>query len=767
MTLHAGTWASSPDLRALELLAPARDADSGIAAIDHGADAVYIGGPAFGARAAAGNSLDDIHRLADYAHGYGARVFCALNTLFTDAELPLARRLAFDLADAGADVLIVQDMGLMAGELPDIELHASTQCDIRTPEKAAFLEAVGFSQLVLARELSLAEIAAVRARLTRARIEFFVHGALCVSYSGQCWMSEAVTGRSANRGECSQLCRLPYDVYTEDGRKLAAGRHVLSLRDNDQSANLEALIDAGVSSFKIEGRLKGPAYVKNVTAHYRRKLDEIIARRPELSRTSEGVSTFTFEPAPEKVFNRGRTDYFIRGREYDRPYELAELDSPKHAGEPAATVETVEPGRIVAAALPGVEFANGDGLTYLADDEEIRGITVNRAEPVANRGGRNLWALLTPDFARLDGLRPGLVLKRNRDHAFLRMMEGRTAERRIPIDLIFTTHEDGLDLVATDGVRCGSACVALELGKPADAAKNLATLRANLARLGDTPFAAANVFVPEDLDVFVPASFANQLRRAAIEDLLAQRAAARERPRRAPWDDAAPYPEHILGFRANVANEAAKRFYEAHGARVTAPAFEIVPAASAELMTCRHCVRAALRLCPKMLKAFPDILETTERELLRPEPLILVNSAGERFRAHFLCKGKPCEMTITPEAEFVRARPLRREERAEAAAAREATPARERRRDDRGPERRERRERTERSERNERRPQRAERQDRHEGHGGHDRRERGGHRSESRSEGRLRGRGEGRTHERRARDGARGRNDSGRRGRGR
>lgn len=240
-------------LTALELLAPARDADTGIAAIDHGADAVYIGGPAFGARQSAGNTMDDIASLAEYAHRYNARVFMALNTLFTNEELPRARSLAFDAARAGVDVLIVQDMGLMAGPLPDIELHASTQCDIRTPEKAAFLEKAGFSQMVLARELSLAEVAACRAALHSARIEYFIHGALCVSYSGQCYISEAITGRSANRGACAQLCRLPYDVYTESGEQIARRSHVLSLRDNNQTDNLEALIDAGVSSFKIEG----------------------------------------------------------------------------------------------------------------------------------------------------------------------------------------------------------------------------------------------------------------------------------------------------------------------------------------------------------------------------------------------------------------------------------------------------------------------------------------------------------------------------------
>ena len=652
MTLHAGSWAAVPPATALELLAPARDAETGIAAIDHGADAVYIGGPAFGARAAAGNSLDDIARLCDYAHRYRARVFVALNTLFRDDEIDAARALAFDVARAGADVLILQDMGLLMGELPDVELHASTQCDIRTPEKAAFLEAAGFSQLVLARELSLDQIAAVRSRLQHARIEFFIHGALCVSYSGQCWMSEAVTRRSANRGECSQLCRLPYDVMTEDGRMLAKRKHVLSLKDNDQTANLEALIDAGVSSFKIEGRLKGLPYVKNVTAWYRRKLDEIIARRPELSRTSDGLTTLTFDPSPEKVFNRGQTDYFIHGREFDKPYALAELESPKHMGDLAGTVEAVERDRILVAAKPGVAFANGDGLTYLGDDEEIHGLAVNRAEP-EGRPGSGRWALFPAEpVAKMEGLRTGLELKRNRDHAFLKLMEGKTAERRIPVDLIFTNHEDGLDLVISDGESCGSACVSLDLSAPSDPQKNIASLKQNLERLGDTPFAVRSVCIPEDLDVFVPASFANNLRRAAVEDLLQARAAARPKPARAPWDDVAPYPERILGFKANAANTSAKAFYAAHGALVTAPAFEIKPVASAELMTCRHCVRAALKLCPKMLKAFPEILETTDRALLRPEPLILVNSAGEKFRADFHCKASPCEMTLTGLTDF-------------------------------------------------------------------------------------------------------------------
>lgn len=630
-------------LNALELLAPARDADTGIAAIDHGADAVYIGGPAFGARQAAGNTLDDIHRLCDYAHRYHARVFMALNTLFTDEELPRARSLAFDAAKAGVDVLIVQDMGLMAGPLPDIELHASTQCDIRTPEKARFLEEVGFSQMVLARELSLAEIAACRAALTKARIEYFIHGALCVSYSGQCYMSEALVKRSANRGACAQLCRLPYDVYTEAGERIARKSHVLSLRDNNQTANLEALIDAGVSSFKIEGRLKDIGYVKNITAWYRRELDQIIARRPELIRSSDGVTTTTFEPDPEKSFQRGRTDYFIRGREFEKPYELAQLESPKNTGIAVARTERVEPGLVVAAPRPGVTIANGDGLTYLGADEEIHGIAVNRAES----NGRGLVKLFLRNPAEVpSGLKKGMTLMRNRDQAFTKTLSGPSAERRIPVTVTFTVEDDGLSVIMTDGHFCGEASVSMPLDAPGNPEKNRATLITNLGKLGDTPFVADEIYVPEPLEAFVPASVANMLRRDAAADLLEEREAGRVKPGRAAVNDAYPYPEKVLGFSANVANKAAKAFYAQHGALVTQPAFEIKPVTNANLMTCRHCIRAALKRCPKMLKAFPEILETTSRAALRPEPLILVNSAGERFRAEFHCKNKPCEMTI-------------------------------------------------------------------------------------------------------------------------
>ncbi len=629
----------------LELLSPAKDADTGIAAIDHGADAVYIGGPSFGARQAAGNSLDDIARLCDYAHRFDVKIFLTLNTLFTDEELPRARRLAFDAAAAGVDVLIVQDMGLLMGPLPNIELHASTQCDIRTPEKAAFLEKVGFSQMVLARELSLDDIARVRAQLQHARIEYFIHGALCVSYSGQCYISQAMTGRSANRGECAQFCRLPYDVTTLDGQVLAQNAHVLSLKDNNQTANLEALIDAGVSSFKIEGRLKDQTYVKNITAHYRRELDAIMARRPEFTRSSSGVSSLRFTPDPGKSFNRQSTDYFIHGRLYNQPYELVDVNTPKNAGRPVGTVLSVSPGVITVKLLPEVTLNNGDGLTYVDAKHQLMGLAINRVE-ATNRNDRVRLLLRRREIPL--GLKAGDELRRNRDTAFIKALSGETAERRLPVAMRFRSTPTGIALTISDASASATVERAMALETASNPERNRETLARNLFKLGDTPLSLSpmDLDIPEELTAFIPASVANDLRREAVEAFLLERLRHREPSTRAPMDDAALYPEKQLGFMANVANDEAKAFYEQHGARITAPAFEIVPVEHAALMTCRHCIRATLKLCPKMLKAFPELLEQYDRSLFKPDPLVLTDSAGDRFTAVFHCKATPCTMTI-------------------------------------------------------------------------------------------------------------------------
>ena len=407
---------------ALELLAPAKNADFGIEAIIHGADAVYIGGPAFGARSSAGNRVADIERLASHAHRYNARVLVALNTILDDSEIEDARALIRQLYDAGADALIVQDMGLLELDLPPIELHASTQADIRTLAKARFLEDVGFSQIVLARELSLEQIRTI-AEQTTATLEFFVHGALCVSYSGLCNISTAHTGRSANRGDCSQACRLPYALADQQGEIIVQDKHLLSMKDNDQSDNLRALIGAGIRSFKIEGRLKDLAYVKNITAHYRQLLDTIIDEQatsfPSLCRSSSGLSSFLFTPQPEKTFNRGSTDYFVN----DRQQDIAAFDSPKFVGEPIGEVSKLGRDSFEVRSSHTAPLHNGDGITFYTAAGELVGMRVNRAEALGTTGqAYRLFPSLT-DGRLPAGLLVGTTIQRNRDQEFERLLE--------------------------------------------------------------------------------------------------------------------------------------------------------------------------------------------------------------------------------------------------------------------------------------------------------------------------------------------------------
>ena len=413
----------------LELLAPARTADIGIEALRHGADAIYIGGPGFGARASAGNSLQDIARLAAQTRRFGARVFVTLNTILRDDELEPARKLIWQLYEAGADALIIQDMGLLELDLPPIQLHASTQTDIRTPEKARFLQDAGLSQIVLARELTIEQIAAVRAATdpSRTTIEHFVHGALCVAYSGQCYISHAHTGRSANRGDCSQACRLPYQVLDSQGRFVAHDKHVLSMKDNNQSDSLRALVDAGVRSFKIEGRYKDMGYVKNITAHYRLLLDEILEERPELAAASAGRCTYTFTPDPNQNFNREFTDYFTNGRQID----IGAFDSPKNPGQPIGWVRRVDARHFEVQLDDETQrLANGDGLCYYDLQKELVGAQVNRVEDL----GGGVWRVHPKDaMSELRDLRKGTIVNRNRSMDWARTLEKKSADRRIGV----------------------------------------------------------------------------------------------------------------------------------------------------------------------------------------------------------------------------------------------------------------------------------------------------------------------------------------------
>jgi len=652
----------------LELLAPARTADIGREAVLHGADAVYIGGPEFGARHNAGNTVADIARLVDFAHRYHARIYATLNTILHDAELEPAHRLIHALYDAGVDALIVQDMGLLELDLPPIDLHASTQCDIRTPEKARFLADAGFSQVVLARELSIPEIAAIRAALPEdCVIEYFVHGALCVAFSGQCYISHAQTGRSANRGDCSQSCRLPYTLKDEAGRVVAFEKHLLSVKDNNQSANLAALVDAGVRSFKIEGRYKDTGYVKNITGHYRRLLDRLLeegaagageplpspalpaggegaftsptsgggregeSAHPPLTRASSGRTRLLFEPDPDKTFHRGSTDYFATGRKAD----IGAFDTPAFVGLPLGTVTKIGPEWFELET--GLPMANGDGLAYL-HKREVKGIQANTVEA----RGRNIWRVFPNEaIAALPGLKPGLAISRNRDHAWEQALSRPSAERRVGLRAAFRETDTGFALELTDEDGVFAAAEAAFDKQPAkNPSQAEAALKAQLDRFGNTNFSVANIAVQWNPPWFVPASLLNRLRREAVEKLEAARLAAHVRPLRRPAvQPTTPYPKEALSYLANVYNQAARRFYEKHGVKLIAAAYEAhEEAGEVSLMITKHCLRYAFSLCPKQAKGVTGV-----QGQVRAEPMLLVNG-DERLTLRFDCRA--CEMHV-------------------------------------------------------------------------------------------------------------------------
>ena len=604
----------------LELLAPAKNADFGIAAINHGADAVYIGGPAFGARANAGNTLADIERLSRHAHRFNAKVFVALNTILRDDELDEARQMAWQAYESGADALIVQDMGLLEMDLPPIQLHASTQTDNRNPAKVKFLEDAGFSQVVLARELSMKEVAEIAAQ-TNVALEYFVHGALCVAFSGQCFISHAHTGRSANRGECSQACRLPYTLVDDKGKTITENQHLLSMKDNNQSNNVLALAQAGVSSFKIEGRYKDLSYVKNITAHYRTLLDEVLENHPEFHRASSGHSTYTFTPQPEKTFNRGYTDYFAN----DRQDDIGAFDAAGFVGEAIGEVTEIGPNYFMVNAES--DFNNGDGVCFYDAHAEVVGFRINRAE------GKKLFPVAIPE-----GLTEGATLFRNHDQAFERALEKESAERLVSIQPLFAETADGFALTLTDedGI---SATVNLknsensgkEIAKNAERAT--ATLIEQLGKFGNTMFTAQPAELQLSQAWFLPTGAINALRRETTEKLELARLAAYQRPPRAePAANPVPYPQEELTYLGNVFNAKARQFYEKHGVKLIADAYE----ANAEkgmvsLMITRHCLRFSFNLCPKEVKH------------LKPDPMTLVNGS-EKLILKFDCKA--CEMHV-------------------------------------------------------------------------------------------------------------------------
>lgn len=603
----------------IELLAPARDADIAIAAIDHGADAVYMGASHHGARADATNTLDDVQCACDHAHRYGAKIYATVNTLVYDDELMEVEHLVHDLYRIGVDALIVQDLALLRLDLPPIALHASTQCDLRTPDKARFLESLGFSQLVMARELTLDEIAAIR-QATTVPLEAFVHGALCVSYSGRCAISQVLKGRSANRGECAQLCRLPYDLVDGKGRVLVEGKHLLSLRDLAQHDRVEQMMAAGVSSFKIEGRLKEVGYVKNVVAYYRRVIDKVIARQPErYRRASFGSVELTFEPAIEKSFNRGFTHYFLDERRPHDGMSMASIDTPKSQGEFLGRALRCNGNTLTIDTR--ASLSNGDGLSFIDSRGQFSGARVNRA-----LGKGTVLLRESADIPR------GARIYRTADKALSDLLAKASANRTIAVnaELRYTSGLLSLTLVDERGNRVTHTlpCDLQPAAKPQGERQ-----RAELAKLGGTIYRMDEAQVPGD--IFIPASLLSQLRRETIEMLDRTHRITRPIDKRRPEDKSAPCHVTKLEPADNVANRLAEQLYRDHGVTDIVPALEAGTPASAStpLMHSRYCLRRQLGACLKgrNATALPhDLYLKTGTTLLK-----------------VTCDCKTCEMTIT------------------------------------------------------------------------------------------------------------------------
>ena len=601
--------------RPIELLAPAKNLECGIEAINHGADAVYIGAPRFGARAAAGNSIEDIKALVEHAHLYNARIYVTVNTILHDEELPETEKMIWELYRAGVDALIIQDMGITRLNLPPIALHASTQMDNRTPEKVKFLSDIGFRQVVLARELSLDEIKKIHDTCPETLLEVFIHGALCVSYSGQCYVSQACYGRSANRGECSQFCRLAFDLVDSNGKTIEQNKHLLSLKDMNQSDNLEALLDAGATSLKIEGRLKDISYVKNVTAYYRQKLDAIFKYRKEYVRASSGTVKTTFTPQLDKSFSRGFTDYFLRGRNPG----IFSFSTPKSLGEEVGTVKEIRGNYFTVAGVKS--FSNGDGLCYIDDNGRLQGFRVNRVEN--NK-------LFPQDMPRL---KPKTRLYRNFDQEFEKLMQKKSAERKMAVDICLTENNFGFTLSLTDE---DDNSVSLTLQRAKEPARTPQTdnLRNQLGKLGNTPFEAKDIKIDLSDNWFIPSSELSELRRNAVEKLLEVRRINYRREVFRMKETKSKFPVSTLTYLGNVMNSSAAEFYKNHGVLKVMPAFEKEQPKDAVLMFCKHCIRYSMGWCPVHHKV---------RSPFR-EPYYLVSSDGRRFRLEFDCK--QCQMKV-------------------------------------------------------------------------------------------------------------------------
>lgn len=600
----------------LELLAPAKNSESGKVAIDYGADAVYIGAPMFGARSAAGNSLNDIRSLIGYAHKYWAKVYVTVNTLLFDEELSEAEKLITNLYEIGADAIIFQDLGLLKLDLPPIQLFASTQTHNYDIERIKFLDSLGIQRIILARELTLDQIEQIK-NSTKSDLEFFIHGALCVCFSGQCYFSQAICGKSANRGECVQPCRVSYDLIDSQGKIIVKDKHLLSLKDLNLSAYLNDLIQAGITSFKIEGRLKDQAYVKNVVSYYRKKIDDIIYAKDDLERASHGRSNITFEPDPDKTFNRGYSKYFIGGRKE----KTANINTPKSMGKLLGKVSKLFDDSFIVDTTEVI--VNGDGICFLNKDGKLQGFSVSRVN--ANR----IY------LKEKTGLTEGTDIYRNFDKKFNDILETSSGERRIDIDIIFSERENGFTLVAEDEY---NNIAKLDITKEKVPAQNpqlaLDTIKKQMRKSGDSIFQVKEILINTEEAYFLRVSELNDMRRELLAELDKERLKNYTRELTGACAIRPKYFQSAIDYRANVVNEKSREFYLSVGVEEVSEGFEKQTSHyGMEIMRCRYCIKEQIDLCPK----------TTDGKINLDEPLYLLNNK-KKYRLQFNCED--CEMSI-------------------------------------------------------------------------------------------------------------------------
>ncbi|MFA5418300.1 MAG: U32 family peptidase [Bacteroidales bacterium] len=605
-------------MKQIELLSPAKDLETGRLAINYGADAVYIGAGKFGARVAAANELRDIEQLINYADLFRAKVYITLNTILYDHELEEAEALIQTLYNMGTDALIIQDMGILEMNLPPIPLHASTQTHNYDIERIKFLDQSGFERIILARELSVDEIGSIR-KQTHAELEAFVHGALCVSLSGQCYFSQAISGRSANRGACAQACRMKFDLVDAKGKTHYKDRHLLSLKDFNASAKVADMMKAGISSFKIEGRLKDKSYVINNTAYYRKLIDGILESSTGYCKSSSGSTKFSFDPDPEKTFNRGYTSYFLEGRKT----KMASFESPKSKGKLVGKVNQIYNDHFLIEA--NEKFANGDGLCFVDENGRLQGFNLNKAE------GNKLYPARMPD------LKPGQEVYRNYDKDFLKLLENNKDRRKIAVLLEFSEIQHGFSLMAEDedGIRVDFTLETekIKAGNPDLARENIVK---QLMKTGNTDFIVTQVEVKTTEAYFLPASLLNQLKRQVIEALLQKRMQDYPIPVAQRCVNLADYPQSAIDYRGNIANKLARQFYSKHGVSTIDPAFELLKAeeiSGKTIMTTRYCLKYELGFCPSKQTA----------AIRLPEPLFLKDELRS-YRLEFDCR--KCLMKI-------------------------------------------------------------------------------------------------------------------------